>query len=75
MKMGKVVRNEKNVTLTSENSMAVSYKIKHTNLIVPSNLLYIFTQEKWSPCHAVYGSFINKYSKTQNTQKLKTKNN
>lgn len=72
--MGKVGRNEKNVTLTSENSMAISYKIKHTNLIVPSNLFHTYLPKK-NEAHVQRPIMLFMAALLINTQKLKTKNN
>lgn len=57
--------------VTSENSMAVSYKIKHTNLILPSNLIPTYLP-KLNEAHVqrpIMLFMAAKHSKTENNKK------
>lgn len=54
--------------------MAVSYKIKHTNLVVPSNLFHTYLPKK-NEAHVQRPTMLFTAALLINTQKLKTKNN
>lgn len=60
--------------VTSENSMAVSYKIKHTNLILPSNLIPTYLP-KLNEAHVQRPIMLFMAALLINTQKLKTTKN
>lgn len=64
----------KKTLLTSENSTAVSYKIKHTNLTVPSNLFHTYLPKK-NEAHVQRPIMLFMAALLINTQKLRTKNN